>query len=61
MPPPVRGVTVVAVPDVDAVTAASPAFVDTIGDAAQKLSEEINWNSYACLLKPENASVTGPR
>merc|ERR1711879_314426 len=50
------------VPAATAVAASTPAFADEIGDAAKKLSaaaypfmKEVNWNSYAYLVKPGSA------
>merc|ERR1712203_374471 len=44
--------------------ASAPALADPIGDAAKTLSDaaypflkEVNWNSYAYLLKPGSASA----
>merc|ERR1711979_86168 len=47
-----------------AAAASAPALADPIGDAAKKLSDaaypfmkEVNWNSYAYLVKPGSASA----
>jgi len=62
--PPARRAASLAVPAIAAAAASAPAFADEIGDAAKKLSEksypflkEIDWNSYAFLLKPGAASA----
>ena len=60
--PPGRRAASLAVPAIAAAAASAPAFADEIGDAAKKLSsaaypfmKEVNWNSYAYLLKPGSA------
>jgi len=62
--PPARRAASLAVPAVVAATISAPAFADEIGDAAKKLSDaaypfmkEVDWNSYAYLLKPGSASA----
>jgi hypothetical protein len=51
-----------AVPALAAAAASAPAFADEIGDAAKKLAtaaypfmKDVNWNSYAYLVKPGSA------
>jgi len=60
--PPLARHTAAKVVPVMAAGAATPAFADAIGDAAQKLSadaypfmKEVNWNSYTFLTKPGSA------
>jgi len=64
VPPPARRVASLAVPAIAAAAASAPAFADEIGDAAKKLSaaayplmKDIDWNSYAYLLKPGSAGA----
>jgi len=62
VPPPARRAASLAVPAIAAAAASAPAFADEIGDAAKKLAtaaypfmKEVNWNSYAYLVKPGSA------
>jgi len=64
VPPPARRVASLAVPAVAAVAASAPAFADEIGVAAKTLAakaypfmKEVDWNSYAYLVKPGSASA----
>jgi hypothetical protein len=64
VPPAVRRTASLAAPAAVAVGASAPALADPIGDAAKKLSDaaypfmkEVNWNSYAYLVKPGSASA----
>jgi len=64
VPPPARRAASLAVPAIAAAAASAPAFADEIGDAAKTLSKaaypfmkEVNWNSYAYLLKPGSAAA----
>merc|ERR1712207_81135 len=52
-------------PTAAVVAASAPAFADAIGDAAKTLSDkaypfmkEVNWNSYAYLVKPGSAPAS---
>jgi len=60
--PPARRAASLAIPAIAAATASAPVFADEIGAAAKKLAtaaypfmKEVNWNSYAYLLKPGSA------
>jgi len=64
VPPPARRAASLAVPAIAAAAASAPAFADEIGDAAKKLAtaaypfmKEVNWNSYAYLVKPGSAGA----
>jgi hypothetical protein len=64
VPPPARRAASLAVPAIAAAAASAPAFADEIGDAAKKLStaayplmKDVNWNSYAYLVKPGSAGA----
>merc|ERR1719388_360420 len=65
--PPARTSPSVAVPAaLLAAGASAPAWADPIGDAAKKLADgaypfmkEVNWNSYAYLLKPGGSGDAG--
>merc|ERR1711879_186729 len=64
MGPAVRRTASLAAPAAVGVAASAPALADPIGDAAKKLSDaaypfmkEVNWNSYAYLVKPGSASA----
>merc|ERR1711897_76602 len=64
VPPAVRRTASLAAPAAVAAAASAPALADPIGDAAKKLSDaaypfmkEVNWNSYAYLVKPGSASA----
>jgi len=64
VPAPARRAASLAIPAVAAAAVSTSAFADEIGDAAKKLSDaaypfmkEVNWNSYAYLLKPGSGSA----
>merc|ERR1712060_908583 len=64
VPPAARRTVSVAGAAAAAAAASAPALADPIGDAAKKLSDaaypfmkEVNWNSYAYLVKPGSASA----
>jgi len=64
VPPAARRTASVAGAAAAAAAASAPALADPIGDAAKKLSDaaypfmkEVNWNSYAYLVKPGSASA----
>merc|ERR1712187_1068635 len=64
MAPAVRRTASLAIPAATVAAASAPAFADEIGGAAKKLSDaaypfmkEVNWNSYAYLVKPGSASA----
>jgi hypothetical protein len=62
VPPAVRRTASLAAPAAAAISASAPVLADPIGDAAKTLSDaaypfmkEVNWNSYAYLVKPGSA------
>jgi hypothetical protein len=62
VPSAVRRTASLAAPAAAAISASAPVLADPIGDAAKKLSDaaypfmkEVNWNSYAYLVKPGSA------
>jgi hypothetical protein len=65
VPPSARRAASAALPAAAVAAASAPAFADAIGDAAKKLSDaaypfmkEVNWNSYAYLVKPGSAPAS---